>query len=127
MTRQNPLALIVEDEENLAAIFAGALQTAEFETEIIREGDAAIDRLQQVIPAVVVLDLHLPNVSGAKILKTIRADNRLHKTRVILATADSLMADSLRAEADLVLLKPISFSQLRDLAKRLRPPDTILD
>jgi hypothetical protein len=35
------------------------------------------------------------------------------------------MAENLRDAADLVLLKPISFHQLRDLAKRLRPLDTI--
>ncbi|MEW5959574.1 MAG: hypothetical protein AB1801_17760 [Chloroflexota bacterium] len=33
----------------------------------------------------------------------------------MLATADPLLAETLRAEADLVLLKPISFNQLRDL------------
>ena len=69
---------------------------------------------------VVVLDMHLPHVAGPDILRYIRADARLEKTQVIIATADPSMADSLREEATLVLLKPISFSQLRDLAKRLR-------
>ena len=69
--------------------------------------------------------MHLPNVSGDTILHHIRADERLANTRVMLATADAYMAENLRDKSDLVLLKPISFTQLRDLAKRLRPPDII--
>jgi len=74
-------------------------------------------------PIIVVLDLHLPHASGGDILHLIRSEARLAKTRVIVTTADPLMAVSFQAEADLVLIKPISFSQLRDLAVRLRPPD----
>jgi DNA-binding response OmpR family regulator len=120
---ENPLALIVEDDQKQATVFAQALKMAQFEIEVIRDGNEALSRLAAVVPAVVVLDLHLPQVGGKDILQQIRADSRLDNTRVILATADALLADSLQSEADLVLLKPISFGQLRDLAKRLRPAD----
>ncbi len=116
----NPLALIIEDGEDLAMIFAGALQEAQFEIETISDGQMALDRLAEVTPAVVVLDLHLPNVPGKDILRQIRADERLSETRVILATADPLTARELQAEANLVLLKPVSFDQLSILASRLR-------
>ncbi len=121
---KKPLALIIEDDRKQATIFDQALQMAEFETEIIRDGKAALERLAVTVPVLVVLDLHLPYVSGDDVLRQIRADERLAKTRVILATADPRMAEPLQEESDLVLLKPISFSQLRDLATRLRPPDT---
>ena len=118
-----PLALIVEDDPDLAMIFANALQDAAFETETIRDGQTALARLANTTPAIVVLDLHLPYISGPDILQQIRADARLAETRVILATADPVMADTLQEEADLVLLKPVSFDQLRDLAMRLYPRD----
>jgi CheY-like chemotaxis protein len=94
---------------------------ADFETEIIQNGREALNRLSEVVPALVVLDLHLPEVAGKDIFEQIKADERLVKTRVMLATADPLLAESLRAEVNLVLLKPISFNQLRDLASRFRP------
>jgi DNA-binding response OmpR family regulator len=119
-----PFALIIEDDPDLSTIFAAALQAAEFETELIRDGRTALDRLAVVAPALVMLDLHLPQISGVDILMQIRAEERLEHTRVILSTANPLIADPLRSIADLVLIKPISFSQLRDLASRLRPPDT---
>jgi CheY-like chemotaxis protein len=120
---KNPLALIVEDDPRLAYVFAQALQMAEFETEIVSDGQAALDWLAVTVPAVVVLDLHLPHVSGSDVLAQIRAQRRLAKTRIIIATADAAKGDFLRGEADIVLLKPISPHQLSTLAKRLRPSD----
>lgn len=116
-----PLALVIEDDEFLSDIFSQAVQAAGYRVESIRDGQAALDRLPQVEPAVIVLDLHLPRASGEKILAAIRANPSTRATKVILATADPQFADSLKAEADLVLLKPISFVQLQDLARRLLP------
>jgi DNA-binding response OmpR family regulator len=111
--------MIIEDDEDLSVIFSEALQAAGFETEVIKRGDVAQERLAVTTPDVVVLDLQLPRVTGMDVLHQIRGDERLKKTRVIIATAHPHMAESLRDEADLVLLKPISFSQLRDLASIL--------
>jgi CheY-like chemotaxis protein len=108
-------------------IFAEALAAAQFETEVIRDGNAAAARLAVTRPDVVVLDLHLPNISGRELLEQIRGDARLTHTRVMLASADARMAQSMRKNADLVLLKPVSFSQLRDLAKRLCPVEAALE
>jgi len=114
-------AMIIEDNEDLAIIFAEALQAAGFETDIIQDGETAVAQLETTVPRIIILDLHLPHVSGEEILKGIRSDQRFDDTRVIIATADPRMADMLKDEADLVLLKPISFGQLRDLAARLAP------
>lgn len=116
-----PLALIIEDEGSLADIYSHALQAAGFETEVILGGLTALLRVAATTPTLVVLDLHLPNISGADILRQMRADTRLKNTRIIIATADSTMADTLKDEADMVLIKPITFKQLRDLARRFLP------
>ncbi|MBN1979570.1 MAG: response regulator [Anaerolineae bacterium] len=115
----NPLAFIVEDDEDASIIFASALQEAGFECEIIRDGEKALTWLAETVPAVVVLDLELPGVSGIDILRQVRADARLAETRVIVATAHPDMAVDIQDEADLVLFKPVSYIQLRDLAKRV--------
>ena len=114
-----PLAIIVEDDPDLSEIFSLSLRGGGFDTELIRDGQVAMDRLAGTPPAVIVLDLHLPHVDGATILEHIRSNERFAKTAVILATADAQVADSLRNKADLVLLKPVSVDQLRELAKRL--------
>jgi len=123
--RFKQLALVIEDDPDLAIIFAGALRQAGFKTEIILEGRYALERLAETVPAIVLLDIHLPYYSGVEILQKIRTDARLVQTKVMLATADSIRAEQLQAEADLVLLKPISYRQLRDLAERLGPFDPV--
>jgi len=111
--------LIIEDEEDLATIFSEALKAGGFQTEIIYDGYIAQQRLKEVCPDVVVLDLNLPHVDGNQLLIQIRDDPRLEKTRVLIATADAGMAEMLDREADLILLKPISFLQLRMMAERM--------
>lgn len=115
-----PVALIIEDDVDLADIFSDALQAAQFKTEIIADGAVAQKRLQEMIPQLVVLDLHLPHVSGETILRQIRSTPALAKVKVVIASADPITADMLSPESDLVLIKPVSFSQLRDLAQRLK-------
>jgi CheY-like chemotaxis protein len=118
--RTESTALIIEDEPDLVRIFARALELSGYKVETRSDGAEAMNLLATMAPDIVVLDLHLPTVSGQEILKTIRADGRFQKTRVIIATADYQIAEELREDADLVLLKPISFKQLRDLSARLR-------
>lgn len=116
-----PLALIVEDDTRLADIFTMVLQAAAYETKTATDGQLALNYLAYLVPDLVVLDLHLPHTSGMEILRHIRSQEHLASVPVILATADVRMADMLRGDADLVLLKPISPAQLRDMASRLRP------
>lgn len=117
---KNPLALVIEDDIEQQNIFAKAIEMAGFTVEIISDGEKALERLADVTPSLIILDLHLPKVSGDEILHHIRADERIASTQVILATANPILADALRDKSDLVLLKPVSFIQLRDLAKRFR-------
>jgi DNA-binding response OmpR family regulator len=114
-----PLALIIEDDPQLNTIMSITLQ-ADFVIETCIDGNAGLERLKQTSPNVVVLDLNLPGASGKEILQSIRADERLSKTRIILTTADERQAETLREDADIVLLKPVSPAQLRELALRLK-------
>lgn len=118
---EKPIGLIIEDDEDLSAIFHEALSAAGYETEIIRNGRAALNRLYKVTPDVVILDMHLPQVAGAEILKYIRSEKRMAFTNVVVTTADAIMGEQVRETADFVLIKPISFGQLRDLTARLNP------
>jgi CheY-like chemotaxis protein len=112
------LALIIEDNQDVAFIFGEAVKEAGYEIEIVPSGDKALARLAEIVPHLVILDLHLPRVQGSEILDSIRNDRRLDETHVIVATADSRKAETLHEKADLVLLKPIGYHQLRDLASR---------
>jgi DNA-binding response OmpR family regulator len=120
---KKPFALIVEDHLASAEFFATALSESGFETEIIRTGQDGISRLSAVVPDLIILDLNLPGVHGSEILKAVRSDERLVDTRVIVATTHWQGAEEVEQEADLVILKPVGYEQLRDLASRFLPRD----
>jgi CheY-like chemotaxis protein len=122
----NPLALIIEDEEDLQYIFSEALRLAGFETAIAGDGREALAQLGKLTPALITLDLNLPYVPGPAILQHIRSEPRLAHTRVILITAQAQGARVLQDDADLTLIKPIRIDQLTDLARRLRSQMTDL-
>jgi len=114
------LALVIEDDRDLSDIFSKALQAAGFEVESILDGQIAQARLQEVVPRVIVLDLHLPHVDGITLLKQINTTEALKDTKIIMTTADNMQAEFYRDQATIVMVKPISFSQLRDISARLK-------
>ncbi len=115
------LAFIIEDDQDLSTIFADALASVGYQVEQIKDGLKAQERLTEEIPYLILLDMHLPHISGADLLTKIRGDERFKDTTVILATADARMAEAYEPMADFVMVKPISFVQLRDLTSRLKP------
>lgn len=114
-----PVAFIVEDDAKLNNIAAITLE-ADFEIESFIDGTSAASRLDQFAPHLVVLDLNIPGISGAELLKKIRREQHLAQTRIILTTADERQAETLTEEADIILLKPVSPGQLRELALRIK-------
>jgi CheY-like chemotaxis protein len=114
-----PLALVIEDVSDQANLFSTALRLAGYKVELIRDGLIAQKRLNETVPDLVLLDLHIPRVTGDVLLQQIKNDPRLAETKVIIATGDAFLAETLEKDADLVLLKPIEVNQLRDLAMRL--------
>ena len=117
------LALIIEDDEDLASIFAEALRGVGFTVEHVVDGKVAQDRLKSgEAPFLILLDMHIPHISGGDLLTNIiRKEEHLKNTMVIITTADARMGESYGEMADFVLIKPISFVQLRDLTSRLKP------
>ena len=115
------IAFIIEDDVDLSTIFADALESVGYKVEQIKDGLKAKERLKEEAPYLILLDMHLPHISGADLLSEIKEDERFNDTTVILTTADARMAEAFQPVADFVMIKPISFVQLRDLTARLKP------
>ena len=117
---EKPFALIIEDDRDISALFRHVLDIAGYHTEIILHGKEAVSRLDSICPDIILLDLHLPGVSGTQILEQVRADERLKSVPVVVITAYARDAESLPVEPDLVLMKPVNLEQLSNLVQRLR-------
>lgn len=118
----NKSALIIEDDEDLASIFAEALRGIGFTVENASDGRQARVRLRtETPPFLILLDMHLPHIAGQDLLDEIKNDERFSQTWIFIITADARMAEQYRDQVDFALIKPILFGQLKDLASRLRP------
>ncbi len=111
--------LVVEDNPDIAEIFRMAFTKCGYEVALVADGQSALDQLAEWTPHIVVLDLRLPQVSGGEVLRVIHSDERLSKSFIIITSADPKLASNYRDKADLVLIKPVTYSELRELANSL--------
>ena len=112
-----PKVLIVEDEPGIADTLQYALRTEGFEPAWCATGEEALARIAREPPAIVILDVGLPDASGFEIFKRIRATSEVP---VVFLTARSDEIDrvvGLELGADDYIAKPFS---PRELVARVR-------
>lgn len=109
-----PYAFIVEDDPNLGPAFAEIL--ADFvgwRVELITNGKEALNRLNQVVPDAILLDVNIPGMRGPELLEHIHNSNgRFAHMKTVLMTADSIVAESMHSQVDMVLVKPVAVEYL---------------
>lgn len=125
----NLYVLLVEDNPDDADLTMIALKVNKFpyRVDVMQDGAQALSFLHgktsSDLPALVVLDLNLPKVSGLEVLKEIRSDARLAALPVVILTSSSQESDMARARALGVqdyLLKVVDFSAFDAVVSRLR-------
>lgn len=113
-----PYALVVDDDQAVAEIFQRALVDCGYVADVMDSGHKAQAQLVFTTPDLVLLDLHIPNLSGDIILRQLRGQLRFANTRVVITTGDASAVSRFAGLADEVLLKPIGYEQMRQLAQK---------
>jgi CheY-like chemotaxis protein len=112
MTR---IALIVDDELDVAQIMAELLRRWGFEPTIQTHGKDAVDWARQEKPELILLDIMLPDVNGFSICETLKLDRETNRIPIIMITALVEHEDRVRGlqvGADRYLTKPFNSEQL---------------
>lgn len=107
--------LVVDDEPDITALVAYHLAKAGYRVSTARNGSEALAAMDRFRPALVVLDLMLPGVSGYDILQELRRRAETRDVGVILLTARREEADRVKGlslGADDYLVKPFSPQEL---------------
>lgn len=76
--------LIIDDDENLGAIFETALQKAGLETVFALNGKSGIDKAKSERPDLILLDQVLPDISGNEVLRTLKMDSHTQSIPVLM-------------------------------------------
>ena len=106
-SRQRPLILIADDNEDNRELYVSYLRMNGFRVVKARDGAEAIAIARSRRPAVVVLDLHMPRVDGLRAARLIRRDTTIGRMPILVLTADDThLQEALDAGANAVCLKP---------------------
>jgi CheY-like chemotaxis protein len=112
--------LIVEDDSNFLNVLKRIFLHHRFEVETAKNGEEALNRLADSCPDVLILDIHMPHLSGIEVLSHIRQMPFLRALKVVVVTGNSVAIEHPDAQqADLLLIKPISINELVTMVKRL--------
>jgi DNA-binding response OmpR family regulator len=116
-----PRVLVVEDEQDIAALIKHALErSGDAQVDVVGSGDTALRAVADHAPDLVILDINLPVVSGAEVCRVMRARADTAHTPIIILTARTSESDrvaGLDLGADDYVTKPFS---LRELSARVR-------
>jgi DNA-binding response OmpR family regulator len=102
--------LIVEDDDDLRRMFRTALTIAGFAVDETSDGAAALHRIHDTPPHLIVLDLSLPTVSGLFVYQEIAAHAHTKHIPVVIVTGSTMNLDHL--ENPCVLRKPVDPERL---------------
>jgi two-component system response regulator RegX3 len=112
-----PLILVVDDEQSYRDALSVALQREGFLVDTAADGTEAIARFEATRPALVLLDVMLPKLSGIDVCRELRARSRVPIIMVTAKTSEIDAVVGLEVGADDYVTKPF---RLRELIARVR-------
>ena len=121
-TRTNPLVLVVEDYQDAREMYAAYLQFSGFDVAEAGNGIEAIEKTQELLPDIVLMDLALPRMDGWEATRRLKADERTAEIPVVALTGHALAGISegaKQAGCDAFVTKPCLPDALVTEIKRL--------
>lgn len=114
--------LVADDTENGRELVRTVLETTGYQVFEAKDGMEAVATARQVLPDLIILDLHMPKLDGFGVVEELHRDGALAATPIMALTASAMMGDKERAMAvgfTAYITKPIRLSELRAEVERL--------
>jgi two-component system phosphate regulon response regulator PhoB len=119
--------LVVEDDPAVGQLLLAALREAGFRPKLVTNGQTALKETLRLRPAVVVLDVMLPDLSGTEVCRRLRADHATQDVGILMVSGRTEEFDrclGFELGADDYVVKPFSVRELtlrvRALVRRMR-------
>jgi DNA-binding NtrC family response regulator len=123
MTKPTKKILIIDDDASIRDAIRLTVEEQNFlNVEVTESADvtSGIQQMKDIRPDIVILDLHMPDKTGFDFMDIVHKNKLLHKTKVIMLTADNTLVNLFKAEhkgigAYHFLGKPFNISDLQAL------------
>ena len=112
--------LVVDDDPDIARFIEVNLRAHGFEVHLASDGVEALERVREVDPDLVLVDVMMPRMDGFQVVDRLRADPRTANLSIIMLTAKALTADKvlgITTGADDYIIKPFDPVELVARAK----------
>ena len=121
-----PLVLVVDDDQRIASAIRRALIYEGYQVEVARDGPVALTHVRERPPDLMILDVMLPGLDGMEVARRLQAGGG--EFPILMLTAKDGTSDRVRgldAGADDYLVKPFAYEELlarvRALLRRRAP------
>ena len=114
--------LIVDDEQYLRALLVATLDAERYEITEASRGLQGLMQARAELPALIILDVRMPDLDGIEVCRRLRADPLLQKTPIVMLTAAVYEADrraGMEAGASRYITKPFSPLELLGVVEDL--------
>ncbi len=114
---QPPMVLVVDDSLTVRKITTRLLTREGFRVDSAKDGVDALEKMHDLVPDVVLLDVEMPRMDGFELARVMRADPRLKAVPIIMITsrtADKHRNHALEIGVNVYLGKPYQEQQLLD-------------
>jgi DNA-binding response OmpR family regulator len=122
MANQQKTVMIIEDEPDVAELFAEMMRVSGFRVIKTYTSTPAMALITQEKPDLILLDVMMPDVSGLEVLRYMRREPGLSDIPVIVVSAKSMPSDvsiGLDAGASIYLTKPVGYVDLKNAIDRV--------
>ncbi|ADP78993.1 response regulator [Pseudofrankia inefficax] len=122
MHLEPPRVLVVDDDPTLRQLVVVNLELEGFEVHEAVDGQDCLERIHEIAPAVVTLDIMMPRVDGWEVASRLRGDPATADIKLIVLTAATREADvrrGARVGVDYYLTKPFDPDDLIGVVQRL--------
>ena len=89
--------LLVDDDLTLREMYAERLKADGFVVEMAKDGEEALQKVESLLPAIILLDIMMPKINGLDVLKKLKEKDETKKIPVLVLTA--LIQDKDRMES----------------------------
>ncbi|MFN0071096.1 MAG: response regulator transcription factor [Chloroflexota bacterium] len=118
MDKVNHAILVIEDDTATLAFISAALEDDGYEVFQAANTQHGLHVARDVLPALILLDLHLPGGSGLDFISAYRATSGPHATLVLMTASSSTELQRFQGMVAGVLSKPFELDDLLEIAQR---------
>lgn len=114
--------LIADDEPNIVVSLEFLMKREGHVVSVARDGPAALEAIRRDKPALVLLDVMMPGLSGFEVCQAVRADESLAGVKIVMLSAkgrDTDLAKGRALGADAYVTKPFSTRELAETVRTL--------